>query len=413
MSIREGEKDSDMNIAGSELNTHTDASVADGQLELLQRLADRAVRDAEELAAGIKKEAESEAARLTEDAGKQAQELIGRAQKQAEAEAEQKSSVMLQQAKQRAIAIEAEAINKATQTKMQAKEDIEKYLDHEVMQAKEDIERHLANIAGKFRAELRSSVDYLLEMEETLGEVQPAMTDNEARSESSLAPISTDGAHEIIDELPSTLNRAIEEVAVSEYDHPSRDQNADAEIGVQEKSSRITKEAEAEAEKLRKDARKRAREIISKAQSEAEKDTEVATESAPPQEYFDGKVEIEMAPPINIARLIGITRHLESTPGIRILQTAGSWSNGSMITLSLDEPLPLADILRDIPNVEEVKILREDEPSSSKLAAKSLFASHSGQGEFKRISIVLGGSWVRQAKSSAMLEGNVAEAKHP
>ena len=76
------------------------------QLELLQILSKRAVRDAEELAGRIEKasmiraEAESAARSLKEEAERQAQETVGKARKDAEDAAEETSAKIIQKATQ-------------------------------------------------------------------------------------------------------------------------------------------------------------------------------------------------------------------------------------------------------------------------------------------------------------------------
>jgi hypothetical protein len=113
-------------------------------------------------------------------------------------------------------------------------------------------------------------------------------------------------------------------------------------------------------------------------------------------ELFERKVEIVITPPINIARLLRVTRYLGSTPGIRMLQTTGSWHTGCVIGLSLDRPLPLIELLKEMPDVEGVKMLDEQDQSAWPSTLKSLSASHCGQ---KRISIALKGHHQREEKN--------------
>jgi len=322
-----------MNATDNDDISHSDASVANMQFELLQRLADRVVRDAEELAARIRKEAESEAARLIEDANRQAQDIIGKAQKLAEEAAvtEQEASVMLQQAKQRALAIETKAIRGVAQARMKVKE---------------DIERNLVEVVGKIRDELQPSLNHLVERAKTLEEEIRAATniqDDEATSESA-PPALTAEVSETVTELHSELREAIGAVGDSELEHSPQDQTGGAEA---------------------------------KPQAEV-----AAVEPAPPQEnseLFEGKVEINIAPPVNIARLLGVTRYLENTLDVKVLQTSGSWNLGSMLTISLDKPLPLVNLLKDMPHVSEARVVDKQRQSSA-----------SEQGGARKISVVLG-----------------------
>jgi cell division septum initiation protein DivIVA len=334
--MQKNENVTGINITGGEAIGHSDMSMANIQVELLQRLADRVVQDAEELAARIRREAESEAARLIEDANRLAQGIVDKAQKQAEAAAaaEEKASMMLEQAKQKAMAIEAEALNAVAQARIKVEEDIKK---------------NLIEVVGKIHDELRPSLDYLVERAKTLEEEVRADTNikgNEAESgPESLVPAAA--VPETVDEPHPKLKETIGAVDATESGHLAQGQTGDAEAGVQVLP--------------RKDR---------------------AMGSAPPQEnseLLEGIVEIDIAPPLNIARLLAVTRYLENTLDIKVLQTSGSWTLGSAITISLDKPLPLINLLKDMPNVGDVKIVDRQKQSSC-----------SEQSDAKKISIILG-----------------------
>jgi hypothetical protein len=247
--------------------------------------------ETEEAYSKIRREAEAEVDRLLEDARKEAEEIISKARIKAEGEARAKSAGILSQAKQKAIEIEAEAVSRITQAKMQTTENIDKYLAHNTTESKQwikdDAEKQTGPVAKEIQVEER---------------------------------------------LP---------------------------------------------------------------------------------ELFEGKVEIVITPPINIAWLLRVTRYLGSTPGVKILQTAGSWNIGCTIGLFLDTPLPLVDLLKDMPNVKGVKVLDEQDQSTWPSTLRSQFASHWGQ---KRISIAIEGSqraagskesmsvgWEKNARNSVMV----------
>lgn len=241
---------------------------------------------------------------------------------------------------------------------------------------------------------------------------------------------------------------------------------AQREAETEEAYSKIRREAEAEADRLLDDARKKAEEIISKARIEAEEESraksagillqakqkatdieagaasrstqaeiqamenideylahntserkqwikddaerqtgpvakEIQVEEKLP-ELFEGKVEIVITPPINIAWLLRVTRYLGSTSGVKMLQTAGSWNIGCTIGLFLDTPLPLVDLLKDMSNVEGVKVLDEHDQSAWPSTLWSPFASHWGQ---KRISIAIEGSQMVAGGKESMSVG--------
>ncbi|MDO8491599.1 MAG: hypothetical protein Q7T04_06270 [Dehalococcoidia bacterium] len=288
--------------------------------ELVQSLADGMMREAREVTARIRKAAEADAARLIEDAEKRADDIAGKAQKDADAAAEEKekASALLQQAQQRAVAIQAEVTKEAAQVRLRLKE---------------DIDRHLAGVLDKIRQDLRPSLDYLVKRAQTLEEevcacVAPKAPDADV-SPPALSPFySPPEGHETVRELHSGLGEAIAAVDASIPEPPPCEENGSAET----------------------------------------EDEVAATEESvrPPAcpELVEGKAEIHVAPPISIARLLGVTRYLENTLHVKVLQTSGSWSLGSVITVQVDKPVPLVDILRDVPNVAEAAMADSPQESS-------------------------------------------------
>ena len=322
-----------MNITGGEAISHSETPVANIRFELLERLAERVVRDAEELAARIRREAESEAARVIEDARRRAEDIIGKAQKQAQAAAmaEEEASMMLQQAKQRAMAIEAEATRDVAQARLKVKEDIKK---------------NLIEVVGKIRDELRPSLDYLVEKAKTLEEEVMAEINTKGNEATpGPEPLALAAAvPETVIEPHSELREATDRVDASESGHSPQNRSGIAEDRVQS-------------------------EVVAAGQAPPQKDSEL----------LEGKVEIVIAPPVNISKLLGVTRYLENTLDIKVLQTSGSWTLGSAITVSLDKPLPLVGLLKDMPNVQQAKIADGQGQSSASV-----------QNGARKISVILG-----------------------
>ncbi|MCP4648146.1 MAG: hypothetical protein GY852_10525, partial [bacterium] len=158
---------------------------------------------------------------------------------------------------------------------------------------------------------------------------------------------------------------------------------------IKEKARKQAEEdMEEELDELRKEARREARDIRSRARSEATAEAQrMAAEMVQQQgikaegmegeepeeddfelldggemhEHFDGKVQVNIMPPVNGGTLLKILRTLKDAPGISILQTAGSWTEGSRIFLSLMEPLPIIYLLEKIDGVAEGKVITTEE----------------------------------------------------
>jgi len=301
--------------------------------KIVSKLRMESESELEELTSRIKRKAESEADNLIEEARKQAREIISSARIESEEEARGKSADIIQQARQMAIEIEAEAVNRVTQEKRQVMEAIDTYMADKAANAKSatDDERRREHIAGEAEFGEETLTDCISQIEELL------------ESE----PVSAEG---MADASPSALNN---------------DGDADG-------SEDVSYEALQQMEALAID------------------DLSSPVPEEELSELFDGEVEVAMAPPINIARLLSVTRYLEKNPDIKILQTAGSWSTGSIVTIFLDTPLPFIDLLKAIPNVENAVLLEEGDKSSWSSAMKSLISASSNSG-CKKIVITVSG----------------------
>ncbi len=72
------------------------------------------------------------------------------------------------------------------------------------------------------------------------------------------------------------------------------------------------------------------------------------------QTAYEGTVELNILPPLVPGQLVEIQRYLRDWPGIGITELKPS-SNGYLITLSLDKPIQLVDILKQLPAVEDAR----------------------------------------------------------
>lgn len=108
------------------------------------------------------------------------------------------------------------------------------------------------------------------------------------------------------------------------------------------------------------------------------------------EEYFDGKIEVRLMPPVHVVSLLNLTKQLRDTPGIRILQSCGTWNEGVLMTLSLDQPLPLLDILRQNPALSDAKVVdAQEEGIEEMLSRMPLGTTAAGHTPITRIGVTL------------------------
>ena len=87
---------------------------------------------------------------------------------------------------------------------------------------------------------------------------------------------------------------------------------------------------------------------------------------------YSGKVTLLIPREAKRSWIQQLREQLSSNPGIHILLEAGTNTNMNIMILSLDKPVPLTSILREMPNVERVvEEDREMRESSGELATKS------------------------------------------
>ena len=81
------------------------------------------------------------------------------------------------------------------------------------------------------------------------------------------------------------------------------------------------------------------------------------------QALYDGEIELTIAPPIDPVAVSKLYNQLQMASEIKILYTRGSWNQGTTITVSLDRPLPLIDIISRTPNIEVTPGLPQQDKS--------------------------------------------------
>lgn len=78
----------------------------------------------------------------------------------------------------------------------------------------------------------------------------------------------------------------------------------------------------------------------------------IETVGKEPSKTYSGKVEIEILPPLAPSQLVEIQSYLREWPGIGIAELRPK-NKGYLITLVLDKPMQLVDILKQLPEVKD------------------------------------------------------------
>lgn len=99
---------------------------------------------------------------------------------------------------------------------------------------------------------------------------------------------------------------------------------------------------------------------------------------------YRGEVELEMLPPIDIMKIMGIMRYLDSLPKIENTELIPI-ADRPLIIASLREPMSLIDSLRALPEVEQVKEVTNGETAA-------VTGDIDANGERRKIQITLSGN---------------------
>jgi cell division septum initiation protein DivIVA len=304
---------------------------AQEKISLAEQQAREILKVAEEKAEAIKVPAEKEASSIVSDAGKkaevaerQAREIVKAAEEKAEAikvpaemeasrivaEAEQKAEAAEQRAREaiktaeeKASSIETSAEKEAARIVLEAKEKAEgeallirQEAEHLLIGSREIVESEISAIREKFR----KACEGLLEEATALSPGEGVNTP---------APPFTLGAN------TST--------------------KADAEAG----------KADAEAGKADAEAGKASERLAVQVEEGDQKESPA---------LYQGAIELEIMPPISLAGILQLHRHLASTPEIKTLYVKGTANKGIIIRLFLRSPAPLLDVLEALPEVGRV-----------------------------------------------------------
>ena len=334
--------------------------------DLLYSLIERALTDAEQMVASIKMkaqtEAEDEAVRIIDEAKQGADEIKRRAEVVAQKEAEDVLSALSRKDE----ITEVEAKQKAQLYLLKAREEIEKEVREEYKQAHSRLLRSLLGESGEAAPPLETLAPTQIDIEPDIAskEKEAKLT---AKEESKRKAEKTKKA--------KAAERQTEEAKKAK----KAQKQAEKEAKLAAKESALKEEAE-ETVQLKKEATisESVEEITQELPAQQlPKEKPSKRESIPAsleldrQALYDGEVELAVSVPVDPVGVSKLYNHLQMTPEIKILYTRGSWDRGTTITLTLDRPLPLIDIISKIPDIEITPVIPQNN-SSGKGTSSSL-----------------------------------------
>lgn len=77
-------------------------------------------------------------------------------------------------------------------------------------------------------------------------------------------------------------------------------------------------------------------------------DTETSGEKGKFDDLYNGEVDLILSPPVDFGRVSELYSHLQTLPEVRVLHTAGSWEQGTVVTVIIDKAGPLIGPLKDV-----------------------------------------------------------------
>jgi len=335
----------------------------------LDPLLETTATNAEQLAASIKmkaqQEAEAEAERIISQAKQDVQEIKLSAEIAAEAKlaTEKKAEDILSTVKRKTEIIETEAKQRTLLYLLKAREEIEKQIREDYKKAYSRLSsslQDLMSVGQNIEVELKDKRTTLWESKSfELKEYETAVLETSEEvvpSLETLAPTETEiesdiASKEEVTEEPAQLQ---EETTVSE---PTEEVTEES-LG-QHPPEEIPDREDTNATQLK---------------------------PGDSQTLYTGEVELAIAIPVELKMVSKLYNYLQTIPDVKTLRTTGSWDRGTTITVVADKPTPLISIISEIPGVEVISEVPQQDSSAKRASSSRLRA---GEQEAKRIKLTL------------------------
>ncbi len=296
-------------------------------LSTLTKLAEKTIVEADKLAEDIKKE-------TIDEANTGAEAILAKAEEQSQQMIEEKRTEIITIATGEAEALKANA---------------EREAELLIAQQRERIQPEIRNVAQQLYQELRSQIEGLMQ------QVKASEVEFEHKLPQPLEQASTEKIEERLLLAPVYVAQENSTLGgISELDlEPTENIPAESQQPNQPVDQANTSETE-EKEPLSVDNQ--------------DKST------------YDKEVDLEILPPLDIKQIMGIMRHLDSLAEVENTELI-PLTDRPLIVLSLYKPLLLIELLKTLPEVEEVKEVIGEEISHT-------------EGQRRKIQIALSGNSV-------------------
>ena len=343
----------------------------DAQEASVRSIVQTAITDAHEIADKIRLKAEKEAEATANNIVAEAQRDAEETKRRAEVDAKLAIDKAATTADKNANLAEAEAQDKAVLFLLRAREQIEREIVGEFNEAYtrlSDAMEALVNQGKELQADLRKRRDEMLKskvFELTEGDVPLIGTpadigdivgktndDVEDAADAAASGTETEGAN-----IPEeTAADVVETASAKKTSKRAKNAPATAPVELVEEPAAVDEATAVDEDAPTADAEIAAPEAVkavalgSAVTSSNEVYSDLTDEET--QDLYVGEVDIMVPTPVDAMLMSQLHRYLQTTPEIKLVRTAGSMGRGTVVTISIDKPIPLIGALSSrIPDI--------------------------------------------------------------
>ena len=366
--VKEGLDASQVEELVTELVTERDTLLQRQEhLTSLTRLAERSVAEADALAKEIQKEAEDEAR-------SQSSAILAQAEQEAQKLAEQKRNEILSAANKEAQAIKENAQKEVALLISQQQENLQNELGEivqslhsQLLGGLKDVTDHATALQTEWQNKISEAFNVTAEAVTSEpappAEAEPEPVETAAQletpepvveAEPEPAPVETSDTLENTEPVQNTQPEALTDLPETQEPdqapEPKAEMTAEPPAGEADLSYR--QDILAQIEQAWMDSEKQATD--NQAAGQESGGIQVAEETASSSAY-EGTLHLDILPPLTPSHLVEIQKYLRAWPGIGITELSPSKNKGYSITIVLQKPMQLIDILKELPEVDDAR----------------------------------------------------------
>ena len=122
------------------------------------------------------------------------------------------------------------------------------------------------------------------------------------------------------------------------------------------KAKSEAKEAKEQAKRASKEAKKekKAAEEAKKTAAKEAKEEAKKTGKETSSELYKGTIKLTIMPPVDLGQVRKLEEHLSQIKDLSVVLIGGSTAEGNEIIISAENPIPLMDVLQEMPPVAQV-----------------------------------------------------------